>query len=145
MPRKSDGTEPHHAILIDVLMRDLAANMLRVMRGSGQPAKLHGQIGELWCAVEKFCDSSEAQREIAAALRSGLAGALDKPQQPFGSTLPRIQSAALRQLAANLLGQRDQASLGDNDLWEALLQWERKRATLKSKPRAKLAARKRKH
>lgn len=140
----------------EVAMRDLAANILRIIRGAGAPYELRRQMARLDQAMN---DHWEAARQWPYSEIAGAVYLHEKPEawerydehgQAEWYARQRIKSGALRAVAGEILGQQLQASHGETEMhsgmreWDRLCEEERKRWQQRETTLAKRAVRKRK-
>ena len=137
---------------VDWFTRQLAANMIRVIRGAGRPLHLFDQVQELANAI-RDCPEGTTVGEVIEAFEAALSDGLQSDDDSFEGTVCDIEAGALRKVAARLVRQPLQVAAGDRDLWNAYYRleslreesrkrWERESrnvARLSPKQRAKIA------
>lgn len=131
--------------------RDLAANLLRVMRGAGKPHHLIDQLFALTAAIDRAGQVSNAWG-IWTVLEEELQSVFPdwEKETDMESAENSIARGALQLLASNLLQQRAQSAAGSREMHEGVRElerlWERERekARLESIRFAKTVARPRK-
>lgn len=111
---------------IERATKQLAANMIRVIRGAGEPLYLFDQVVDLHRAFRE-CPEGTMIGQINDAMVTALNRGLSEDGWDFDSGIDDIERGALRAVAARLLGQHAQASLGNRDLWEGYYRVERYR------------------
>ncbi len=113
-------------------LRDLAANLLRIIRGAGKPEEIIRQINELVRALAAYKDATgqwPPPHELASMLD------IDRPKD-WTATLrdaylqrhyaaEQIIRGALQQAASRLLGQTPQASSGEHEMYEGIRELEK--------------------
>lgn len=123
---------------VDWYTRQLAANILRVIRGAGRPEQLVDQVIALrdeMANAPPGITVSEVNEKMAEALSGGI----DELDTEHGNAAEEIQRGALRKIAAQLLRQQLQASAGDHDFWKAIQRLDRQREDAR-RARAKLTS-----
>jgi hypothetical protein len=119
-------------------LRDLAANLLRIIRGAGKPEGIVRQIDELVRVLVAHKDATgqwPPPHDLAAMLD------IDRPKD-WTATLrdahlqrhyaaEQIIRGALQQAASRLLGQMPQASSGEHEMYEGIRELERARSEIR--------------
>jgi hypothetical protein len=120
--------------MVNWALRDLAANVLRVVRGSGEPYRIFQQ-------AEKFVEAYRAAdamglwpvhlidvnglAEPCKALYGGLSSeeyyTLPIEERERGRYESQIISGALQVAASELLGQATQCTKGHSEIWDAVM------------------------
>jgi hypothetical protein len=101
--------------------RELAANLLRVMRGAGRPIELPGQIIELAIAIQeagRLTNVWYIGTEIEEVLQSAFPKTSERWPDERAENI--IASGALQLLASTLVSQRAQAVAGSRELHEGV-------------------------
>lgn len=129
-----------HMIKIEGAMRELAANMLRVIRGAGRPIHLIDQVTALSRAIGNSPEGTLVG-DIVGAMEDALQEGLEGRRRGFcEDELRIIESGALRAVAGRIMRQQLQASAGERELWDGLFQWERERQRRRDERQAAEAA-----
>jgi hypothetical protein len=113
--------------------RELAANMIRVIRGAGRPFHLFDQVLSLYRAIEDAPEGTtvgQIHEALEAALSNGIR---DDEDSDLHGCVQEIERGALRTVAARLLGQQVQVSAGNRDLWDGFLRLEQRREELRKR------------
>jgi hypothetical protein len=110
-------------------LRELTANLLRIMRGAGRPYNVVGQLGALVDALVRFEEKTESAllpNEIADFL------SIERDQQFRDSIsdagLDRIDAeqlvlrGAIQIAASRLLSQRTQESIGHHEMYDGIIE-----------------------
>lgn len=108
--------------------RELAANLLRVIRGAGRPAELPQQIinlGEAILEVHKTARAWAIWSAIEDTLHSGVPNYWDAPQSVRYETT--IARGALQLVASKLVHQSAQEAAGGREIAEGIDALERRR------------------
>lgn len=117
---REDELLGHRLIEIEGRMRELAANMLRVIRGAGKPIDLFDHVMGLAHAIDKAPDHTIVG-QINAAMEAALLDGLEGGQMDeIHDAISDIEAASLRKIAARLLGQPVQLTAGESDFRHAL-------------------------
>lgn len=101
-------------------MRLVSGNLLRVIAGAGEPHNLAQQTFELGQAIKDLPHGTlvwQVNEALAAALEDGLEST--ENLRDFDDAVGDIEQAALRVIAARLLGQRVQVTRRQNDFFHA--------------------------
>jgi hypothetical protein len=117
---------------VEYYTRELAANMIRVIRGAGRPHLLLDQLLELHNAIAD-APPGLTVGEVVEAILEALGDGLKTPRGPFADEVEAIQAGALRSVAGRIVRQPLQEAAGDRDLWDAFYQLERAREESRKK------------
>ena len=121
---------------LDHYTRELAGNMLRIIRGAGRPHQLMDQIIALYREMENAPPGTTCgavTETMQEALRSGKR---DPERDTFGDELADMEGGALRAVAGRILRQQLQASAGERELLDGYYQLERGRRQLREEREA---------
>lgn len=127
-------TEPHElekvqaARELDWETRELAANLLRVIRGAGNPAQLPQQIinlGEAILEVHKSARAWAIWSAMEDTLHSGIPNYWESPESVRYETT--IARGSLQLVASKLVHQRAQEAAGGREIDEGIDALERRR------------------
>lgn len=141
----------HHAQLdVEESLRQLSANLLRVIRGAGRPHEIGKQCEDLTVAWQNY-------REAAGVWPSGelVAASLELETPPWVSGLGEHEAAAwygkrtltrgvLQMVASELLDQRTQQTAGEHEMYTGLNEITRAREAQRRQPAPKFTQRARK-
>lgn len=120
---------------IDHHTRELAGNMLRIIRGAGRPYQLMDQVIALVREMENAPPGTTCgavMETMTEALRDGMG----RRHGTFEHEIGMMESGALRAVAGRLLRQQLQASAGERELWDGYYQLERERRQLREEREA---------
>lgn len=112
--------------------RELAANVLRVVRGAGKSYELIGQAANLAVLSQQYFEVAgvwphpEIAEAIALPERRWLSG-LDEAELLIQLGLHAATRGALQLAASEIVGQRTQARAGESELFEGITSVERGR------------------
>lgn len=107
------------------ITRDLAGNMLRVMRGAGKPLELLEQLNTLGKAINT---AQASVIEINEAMQDALAfGFKEEALDDMDRIALRMERAAARMIAARLLCQPLQVTKGRSEFYDSFYDLERLR------------------
>lgn len=137
---REQATHDHQMHEIEGCMRELAANMIRIIRGAGQPLDLFDQVIGLFRAIERAPDQAtvgQINRALEAALCDGLPG---NDKDEIYDAITDIEAASLRKIAARILHQPIQVTAGESDFRTALRRLEQARTERRKKLDAQEAA-----
>jgi len=136
----SDAQEQANAALIE-----LAANIMRIVRGAGKPERLLSQCADVVNAAVEY-------RDVAGRLPSpaGLASAIRPEREPIDYddsywaarqiAYRRIVRGSLQMAASKLLGQRLQIDRGEDEIDAAIADLEHAREEIRKKRAAEQRA-----
>lgn len=116
----------HGLEFIDTLVRNLAGNIIRVIRGAGEPTRLFDQILSIHNAIGQL-PAGTTVGTVNGAIVQALDGGLGTEEGEFEDAVRAIERGALRTVAARLMDQSAQVAAGDHDLWEGVYRLERAR------------------
>ena len=108
-------------------LRELAANMLRVVRGAGYPSRLASQMTAVlnamrdYHAVAGFYPSSDHIADVLSLTRR-------EHSDDLQDAVDKMIGGALQMVASDLVNQRTQESRGRTELFEGLMEAETIRA-----------------
>lgn len=111
---------------IEALVRNLAGNIIRVIRGAGEATRLFDQIVSIHRAIGELPAGTTVGR-VNDAIVQALEHGLGREDGEFEDAIRAIERGALRTVAARLLDQSSQVAAGDHDLWEGVFRLERAR------------------
>lgn len=114
---------------LDWPLRELAANLLRVVRGAGYPARLASQMGDVLAAMKAYHATAgcyPSADEIANVL--SLTRREEVVSDEMTYAVDTMISGALQMAASELVGQRTQESRGRSELFVGLTEAETIRA-----------------
>lgn len=115
---------------IEWTIRDLAANIMRVTRGAGQPEALPRQAAEFVRAVTDHKDAA-GTFPLADAYVKALDIREDDPRfraDPHYYGQQSIIRGSLQMVASDLLGQRTQEAAGETEMYRGIIMIEEARA-----------------
>jgi hypothetical protein len=119
-------------------LRDLASNLLRIIRGAGKPEGIVRQIDELVRVLVAYKDATgqwPLPHELAAMLdidrSESLQAALKDGELHRLYAQEQIISGALQQAASRLVGQTTQASAGAHEMHDGIRELEEARAEIR--------------
>lgn len=118
------------AIAVRKALRELTANLLRVMRGSGQPDRIAAQAAALaadFAAYRDVCGEDPCAEDVADALSFEivLPEDFDEGLSGWDRAMREMISGALQVAAAELLAQQAQAAAGRRELFAGYRQIEK--------------------
>jgi len=112
-------------------IEDLAANILRVIRGAGRPTEIYDLCGELLDAFQDFrAKTGHWPRGDQIAGILNIENAMKHEPTERDRAVNRIARGSLQFLASRMLGQRSQQSAGEYEIYDGIrdLEAERERA-----------------
>jgi hypothetical protein len=121
----------HAKDIVEWRARQLAANVLRIVRGAGKPHELAPQAAA-------YLEASEEHFQAARCYPGPEVGDMLRDPRPYNDKLSRdereiqdaietIERGVLQIVASRLIGQRTQETAGDSELWKGLIAFERAR------------------
>ena len=119
----SKANEEYGRRLLSWPLRELAANLLRTVRGAGKPYAVAEQIFAVAEALQAYRDKVgnwPAEHDIRAALDRDARWPEGKPRDEFGFGVDAMVDGGLQIVASQLLGQSAQESAGERELFEGL-------------------------
>lgn len=109
-------------------LRDLAANMLRVIRGAGKPEQLARQMVEVLKSFEAYraeVGAYPSNDDITRRLTLDAIGAENGGHcDEWSLAINAVTRGALQKTASELLGQSTQATRGENELIDGVIKIE---------------------
>jgi hypothetical protein len=128
---------------VDACLRELTANLLRVIRGAGKPYLIARQVFDLTEAIALY--QSSTGRPISTEVLSAIPSLTPDPgfrtrygdfEADWRNARQLVVQGALQLLASELLDQRTQAAAGDHEVTRGLYAFERLRAERRTATRA---------
>jgi len=104
-------------------LRELAANMLRVVRGAGRPENLGRQMAEVVALYARYRDQAGAypsNYDIHQAISLRSEGNARKHTDKWSHAIDDIVQGSLQIAASQLLGQSTQEAAGESELMEGV-------------------------
>jgi hypothetical protein len=123
-------------------LRDLTANLIRVVRGAGKPYAIRDQLAAVLTAMSDYRDaagrwpSSDELANMVAMQRPQWLETTSSEIRAEDWAKSRIIRGALQMTASELLGQRTQEAAGESEMYDGINQIE----DLRTKRRAEWAA-----
>ena len=126
---------------------ELAANMLRVIRGAGRPHEIGEQTIAVLTAMETYRkdvgfwpDANEISDSLSFYERPNWFGQISPPDQERWYAERTVMRGALQSIASSLLGQRTQETAGHHEMYQGINEIGRLRAEERARWAAEIQA-----
>jgi hypothetical protein len=130
--RKAEAAREEAAEVVGAMLRELAANIMRVTRGAGKPWEIGRQTGALINsmveyreAVGHYPSSEEISNALSLDLDPEVRARMSQENMMEIYARQRIVHGSLQIAASHLLGQRAQEAAGRHEMHEGMRDWDR--------------------